>query len=475
MTSLRKAPISVLVSSLILSLVISVGPYVSALQVSKIEFKLSKTPGTAVTKKFVVKNEEQKPTEVTAEVADWIRKPNGDNLYLAKNSARWTFERELSAGTSVEMVYKAILPPQFPENTFQVEGHFSSTSPYYQEKIGGDSEVNVSSRKLQTVDASSPDSPLTISRSVTFREEKGSLSLKVTLHIEIRETVQGLTVTERFPSNFSVSSIQDGGARFVTVERSCADWIQIQPKEFTLPAGESREVTFRLQVPEDAAGTYWAVIFVTGSPRKVKRQGTTIMAVKRFAIKVYETVPNTAREEGYITGLRVKTKAPPTFEIDFSNEGNTQLEVEGDLRINSATGQQSLSLPVESVPVLPGYTRRITVSAEPNSLKPGQYQALAVLNYGGPTNVGARASFQINPLSLAPIGSASRKPTDPDEDGLYEDINGDGQLTSQDAIKFGLNFDTSPIMDNQRAFDFNGDGAINIQDAYKLRSLAESG
>ncbi|SEQ93721.1 endo-1,4-beta-xylanase [Natrinema salaciae] len=57
---------------------------------------------------------------------------------------------------------------------------------------------------------------------------------------------------------------------------------------------------------------------------------------------------------------------------------------------------------------------------------------------------------------------------DPDDDGLYEDVNGDGQTTHGDVNAFFENLDSDDIQGNADAFDFDGNGRIGFSDVISL-------
>jgi hypothetical protein len=62
-------------------------------------------------------------------------------------------------------------------------------------------------------------------------------------------------------------------------------------------------------------------------------------------------------------------------------------------------------------------------------------------------------------------------PTDPDGDGRYEDVDGDGERTLDDvfAFAFGPLQRADELSDAQRrALDFDGDGALTLDDAFTL-------
>ena len=69
---------------------------------------------------------------------------------------------------------------------------------------------------------------------------------------------------------------------------------------------------------------------------------------------------------------------------------------------------------------------------------------------------------------IPPIGDFENPPTDPDGDGLYEDVNGDGDVNVGDAQAIFSNADDPVVQNNVDAFDYNGDGSVNSGDAQAL-------
>ncbi len=70
--------------------------------------------------------------------------------------------------------------------------------------------------------------------------------------------------------------------------------------------------------------------------------------------------------------------------------------------------------------------------------------------------------------SLAGVGEEYPPPGDPDHDGLYEDVNGNGRIDFADLILF-MNQITW-IRENQPVccFDYNGNGNIDFADVILL-------
>jgi hypothetical protein len=70
--------------------------------------------------------------------------------------------------------------------------------------------------------------------------------------------------------------------------------------------------------------------------------------------------------------------------------------------------------------------------------------------------------------TTGPIGDFQNAPTDPDGDGHYEDVNGDGNVNVGDAQALFANTDDPVVQDNADAFDYNDDGSVNVGDAQAL-------
>ena len=74
---------------------------------------------------------------------------------------------------------------------------------------------------------------------------------------------------------------------------------------------------------------------------------------------------------------------------------------------------------------------------------------------------------------LSPIGDSPYPPQDLNNDGLYEDVNGDGRLTYADPLLLVFNLDSKAIQDNPGLFDSNGDGIVDFDDSGDLAMLVE--
>ncbi|RLF35124.1 MAG: hypothetical protein DRN03_05715, partial [Thermoplasmata archaeon] len=71
-------------------------------------------------------------------------------------------------------------------------------------------------------------------------------------------------------------------------------------------------------------------------------------------------------------------------------------------------------------------------------------------------------------IRVVPFPGCTNPPTDPDDDGLYEDINGNGRKDFNDVVVFFKNLEWVPDNEPVECFDFNGNGWIDFDDIVKL-------
>lgn len=81
-----------------------------------------------------------------------------------------------------------------------------------------------------------------------------------------------------------------------------------------------------------------------------------------------------------------------------------------------------------------------------------------------------REEGQVSPGDVNGDGNPAH---DLDEDGLYEDVNGDGAFTIVDVQALFANLDSDAVQNNPSKFDFNGDGKVDVTDVQALYALLE--
>lgn len=83
-------------------------------------------------------------------------------------------------------------------------------------------------------------------------------------------------------------------------------------------------------------------------------------------------------------------------------------------------------------------------------------------------DIGSESGVSLTAVALEPVGASDDVPTDPDGDGTFEDVNGDGNVTVSDVQAMFANRNSPAITDNADAFDFSGNGEVNIVDVQRL-------
>jgi PKD repeat protein len=69
---------------------------------------------------------------------------------------------------------------------------------------------------------------------------------------------------------------------------------------------------------------------------------------------------------------------------------------------------------------------------------------------------------------LVPFTDCTSLPTDPDGDGLYEDLNGNNRIDSDDISVYRKNIHWIPRHQPPRFFDYNLNGRIDSNDVIRL-------
>jgi hypothetical protein len=92
------------------------------------------------------------------------------------------------------------------------------------------------------------------------------------------------------------------------------------------------------------------------------------------------------------------------------------------------------------------------------------YFESAVLN----ADVAGAADGNDTDTGDAPVVVAGRPAADPDGDGRFEDVNGNGAVTLSDVTTLFANRDRPAVTGNASAFDFGDDGGVGVGDVVAL-------
>jgi P pilus assembly chaperone PapD len=179
---------------------------------------------------------------------------------------------------------------------------------------------------------------------------------------------------------------------------SCAKWIQLNPTDFRLDPGQSRQVRYSISVPAEAleAG-YRAAIVLEGLPRQ--EEGTAKKRVNlrgRIVVMAYATV-GSPEIRAQFQDLQV-TAANKTlsFKLMLANQGDVHFRIKKSwITIKNSKGEEVSRVEVPDIPVLPGGTRELEFKKEDLTLPKGSYMAEAVLDVGREDFLGRKSSFSV--------------------------------------------------------------------------------
>jgi hypothetical protein len=141
-------------------------------------------------------------------------------------------------------------------------------------------------------------------------------------------------------------------------------------------------------------------------------------------------------------GVEVTVAAPDSVELSTETFG-----------IGSISAHNTVTKEIEGVGSQEGaYTLNVRVASE----------------NAGNARESATIAVRTEQEQPPPIGDFTNPPTDQDDDGLYEDITGDGTLGFNDVVELFQHRNDPTVQSNQEAFDFNGNGQFDFDDIVKL-------
>ena len=86
---------------------------------------------------------------------------------------------------------------------------------------------------------------------------------------------------------------------------------------------------------------------------------------------------------------------------------------------------------------------------------------------GGAYEITAETGAALTVSELV-VGGSEQPAQDPDNDGVYEDVNGDGTVDELDVQLLFAERNSAIVQNSPQAFDFNGDGTFDILDIQSL-------
>lgn len=223
------------------------------------------------------------------------------------------------------------------------------------------------------------------------------------------------------------SVIIDDEGNVDNTDETITNWVYVDPQEFTLDAGEQRQVLYILDIPENAppGGHFGSLLF---QPKIVQAQEATgAQTLTTTAALIILTVAGEALEKGSVSSFEAETfdgswdrleltdgriiprplnrtseseqrnyfsSGPIALNLIIKNEGNVHWRPQGTVTFHNIFGQKVDEVNVNPLNVFPGGERRITVLWPKENFWGFRYSAKFIAQYGSKNQtISAETSF----------------------------------------------------------------------------------
>lgn len=166
----------------------------------------------------------------------------------------------------------------------------------------------------------------------------------------------------------------------VTTSRSASNWLRFNPRQFTIPAGETQIIRFAVTVPPQIAGGEYRTAIVLKTKEKYQLNANNYYQ-PIFAILVYVNIPEVNRV-GELADLIVTIDDQKNYILNgkLSSQGNAHVRAEGEFVLKDVNGLKILQERIGKRVVLPGKHIDFRLNLG-NDLKSGEYQGEVFWRY----------------------------------------------------------------------------------------------
>jgi hypothetical protein len=210
--------------------------------------------------------------------------------------------------------------------------------------------------------------------------------------------------------------VENGDNRFLasgSTPNSCGAALSVSPLSVRIEPHTSRVVRLAVQSAAALTRECWDIVFVEEVPQRAPTKGNSLQYIFRTGVKVYVAPPGLPRD-GAIEDMAVVDAPPPKpssstaksvtasatptpakkqVAIHFHNTGAMNFVAKGRLEFRRLDNSLAAQVPVAEFPTLPGSTRKVLVDIPPD-LAPGDYVALAMIDFGGTELVAGQIDYQ---------------------------------------------------------------------------------
>jgi len=200
-----------------------------------------------------------------------------------------------------------------------------------------------------------------------------------------------------------------GGLEFLEVGKSSfslASWLALPAEELIVKAGKTESLNLSIVRPKESSILpCWGAIIITCielTETMEMEEKLSIAVNVRFAIVVLQTEPSLAQKSGRLVNMSVKiakteeeNSRTAAVSATFVSSCENMLKANVRFKILKGTGDEIASEELNDRFIFPKHKRIFTATFPADDWPPGQYIALAIIDYGGETLTGAQWPFEI--------------------------------------------------------------------------------
>lgn len=188
---------------------------------------------------------------------------------------------------------------------------------------------------------------------------------------------------------------ENGDNRFFpegAAHHSCGAVLSVSPLSVRLDPHSSRVVRLAVQADSALAQECWDIVFVEEVPQSTAVKRNSLEFVFRTGVKIYVAPPG-LRRDATVENMAVVESPWRAIVIQFHNTGAMHLVAKGWVEFRRLDNSVAKQVEIREFPTLPGAVRKVMVTT-PSDLAPGNYIALALIDFGGAELVAGQIDYE---------------------------------------------------------------------------------
>lgn len=180
-------------------------------------------------------------------------------------------------------------------------------------------------------------------------------------------------------------------------EYSASTWIGLESHQVTVPPRTRQELSYYLQVPEDARpGGHYAAVVYSPAVAETGDEGSGATVTSQIGTLFYVTVKGPIQEKADVTlfdGPRFSEYGPIGVTTQIRNMGDNHIRPRGYITVTNMFGEQAYTSPLTERNIFPGGQGVNYENEFGKKWMFGRYKAELLGSYGAQNNLPLAASF----------------------------------------------------------------------------------